>query len=178
MTYQSPIDDLSTARPQGWVRLGDRRVHLGSGETRSAHGQDRLSEQSLKILITLIEARGALVSRRALEAVLWPAGGVGEDGLNNAIARLRRTLDDDPARPQFVLTVPRRGYRLMPTVRTESANSRRRTGYRWAAIGAGLAASTALALTLLRIEIVHEGALPESETDRYVRYEPAQGDPT
>ena len=49
---------------------------------------------------------------------LWPADTFVdfEQGLNNAMKRLRAALDDDAESPHFIETMPRRGYRFIAEV--------------------------------------------------------------
>jgi predicted ATPase len=71
----------------------------------------------------LVQQQGELVQREELRWALWPDGTVVdfEHGLNTAIKRLRDVLGDSAAGPQFIETVPRRGYRFIGT--TESAGT-------------------------------------------------------
>jgi TolB-like protein len=64
-----------------------------------------------------------------------------EQGLNWCIRQLRAVLEDDAANPQFIETVPKRGYRFLAECKTNeldsSANvSRRVLGSRFAVIAA------------------------------------------
>src|SRR5438270_276392 len=55
-----------------------------------------------------------------LQGRLWPADIVVDfdRGLNKAINRLREALGDDADNPQFVETLPQRGYRFIAEVET------------------------------------------------------------
>ena len=63
----------------------------------------------------LLERSGEVVSREELRQKLWPADTFVDfdHGLNSAVARLRETLNDSAEEPQFVETVPKRGYRFI-----------------------------------------------------------------
>jgi DNA-binding winged helix-turn-helix (wHTH) protein/TolB-like protein len=82
----------------------------------------RLQEQPFRILATLLEHSGQIVTREELRQALWPAGTyVDFDGnLNSALKRLRAALDDDADNPRFIETVPKRGYRFIAPVNVES----------------------------------------------------------
>jgi len=75
----------------------------------------RLQGQPLQILAMLLERPGETVTREELQKKLWPADTFVdfEQGLNNAMKRLRAALDDDAETPRFVETLPRRGYRFI-----------------------------------------------------------------
>jgi serine/threonine protein kinase/tetratricopeptide (TPR) repeat protein len=66
----------------------------------------------------LLEHEGELVSRDQLKNLLWPNDTVVEfdHGINNTIKNIRRLLGDTADNPQYIQTIPRRGYRLMVPV--------------------------------------------------------------
>ena len=78
----------------------------------------RLQGQPVEILAVLLERPGEIVSREELKKRLWPADTFVdfEQGLNNAMKRLRAALDDDAETPRFIETLPRRGYRFVGPV--------------------------------------------------------------
>jgi TolB-like protein/DNA-binding winged helix-turn-helix (wHTH) protein len=77
----------------------------------------KLQDQPLQILESLLLEPGALVSREALTAHLWPDTVVDfEAGLNTAVRKLRGALGDDAEAPKYVETVPRQGYRFIAPV--------------------------------------------------------------
>jgi TolB-like protein/DNA-binding winged helix-turn-helix (wHTH) protein/Tfp pilus assembly protein PilF len=80
----------------------------------------RLHGKPLEVLQALVERPGTVVSRKELQARLWAADThvEFENGLNNAISRLRDALGDSADSPRFVETVPRRGYRFIAPVET------------------------------------------------------------
>jgi cholera toxin transcriptional activator len=59
----------------------------------------------------LLQRPGETVTREELQENLWPADTFVdfEQGLNNAMKRLRAALDDDAESPHFIKTLPRRG---------------------------------------------------------------------
>lgn len=79
------------------------------------HGADRevLEPRVMQVLVALVQARGAVVSRDDLVRRCWEGRAVGEDAINRCIARLRRIAETD-AGPHFTIdTIPRVGYRLI-----------------------------------------------------------------
>ena len=69
----------------------------------------------MDVLILLVERGRTLVTREELAARLWPEDVfVDRDaGLRTAILRIRQALGDTAASPQFVETVPGKGYRFV-----------------------------------------------------------------
>ena len=100
------------------VRFAPFELDLEVGELKKHGVKLRLPEQSFQILALLLERPGQVVTRDALRQKLWTADTfVDFDvGLNNAILRLRHALGDSAETPQFVETLPRRGYRFIAAV--------------------------------------------------------------
>ena len=75
----------------------------------------RLTPTEWRLLESLIHHPGQLVSSRQLLAEIW---GPGHEPRTNYLrfhmAKLRRKLEDDPARPRHLLTEPGMGYRYRP----------------------------------------------------------------
>jgi DNA-binding winged helix-turn-helix (wHTH) protein len=77
-----------------------------------------LTTKAADTLAALLERAGRVVEKDELLRAVWHEVVVGEETLAQNISTLRRVLEDDPARPQFIATVPRRGYKFVATVRT------------------------------------------------------------
>jgi TolB-like protein/tetratricopeptide (TPR) repeat protein len=82
----------------------------------------RLQVQPLEILRLMLQRPGEVITRDELRQRLWPDGTFVdfEHSLNAAIKRLRAALGDDADKPTFIETVPRRGYRFVATVPSDS----------------------------------------------------------
>jgi len=100
------------------LRFGLFELDLRSGELWKQGRKVRLEGQPVEILICLLERSGELVTRDELRERLWPADTYVnfEHGLNAAVKRLRRALNDSAENPRFVETLPRRGYRFLAPV--------------------------------------------------------------
>src|SRR2546425_11868381 len=107
------------------VRFGPFEVDLRAGELLKQGRRIRLQDQPLQILAALLECPGEMVSREELRQRLWPAATYGDfdHGLNNGINRLREALGDSVAKPSYIETIPRRGYRFIPSVETNPSGS-------------------------------------------------------
>lgn len=71
-----------------------------------------LGQRALALLAALHAARGAPVAKEALIAAAWPGLAVEEGNLTVQIAALRRALGPGPSGQDWIVTVPRLGYRL------------------------------------------------------------------
>jgi DNA-binding winged helix-turn-helix (wHTH) protein/tetratricopeptide (TPR) repeat protein len=84
----------------------------------------KIQEQPFRVLLMLLERRGAIVTREELRQKLWPDGTfVDFDGsLNVILKRLRAAIDDDSENPRYIETIPRQGYRFIAPVAVREEN--------------------------------------------------------
>jgi Tol biopolymer transport system component/DNA-binding winged helix-turn-helix (wHTH) protein len=100
------------------VRFGDFELDLQSGELTQNGSRVLLADQPFRLLAILIRERGSLVTRDDLRRELWSEGTFVDfdPSINAAVKRVREVLGDSAAAPQFVETLPRRGYRFIAPV--------------------------------------------------------------
>ncbi len=93
-------------------------VDIHAGELRKDGQKLKLQNQPFQVLIALLERPGEVVTREDLRRRLWPADTFVDfnNGLNIAIRKLRRALDDDAEKPRYIETLPGRGYRVLGSV--------------------------------------------------------------
>ncbi len=83
--------------------------------TDTATGIDhRLEPRLIAVLHELLKNPKALVTRQSLIQKIWDDYPGAEDGLNQAISSLRKSLGDDTK--DMIKTIPKRGYMLLATV--------------------------------------------------------------
>jgi len=88
------------------VDLGARRVHVGTREVR-------LTRTEYHLLATLVKNAGKVVTHRQLLREVWGPGSVDQSHyVRLYMAQLRHKLEEDPARPRYLLTETGVGYRL------------------------------------------------------------------
>lgn len=75
-----------------------------------------LTPKLIDVLLCLLDRAGALVTKEALLDAVWPGANVTENALAQAVSELRQALGDHAARPRFIKTVARRGYRFIASV--------------------------------------------------------------
>jgi DNA-binding winged helix-turn-helix (wHTH) protein len=108
---------MNTETGQAIVRFGEFEFDRGSGDLRRLGHRILIQDQPLVLLEMLIARAGTVVTRQELCQRLWPQAFVDFDnGLNNAVSRLRTALGDAATTPRFVETVGRRGYRFIAAV--------------------------------------------------------------
>lgn len=77
-----------------------------------------LSGRYLDALVVLVGTPGKLVSKERFLEEVWHGVPVTDEALTQCIKALRRALGDDAARPRFIETVPKYGYRFISEVST------------------------------------------------------------
>jgi TolB-like protein/DNA-binding winged helix-turn-helix (wHTH) protein len=109
---------LPTCSPSTRVRFGLFEVDFRTGELFKNGRKVRLQEQPFRILKMLLEHPGELITREEMRDRLWPKDTFVDfdHGLNAAVNRLRERLGDTSGRPQYIETLPRRGYRFIAPV--------------------------------------------------------------
>ena len=75
-----------------------------------------LSARYLDALVLLVREQGRLVSKDRFMGEVWRGVPVTDEALTQCIKTLRRQLGDDAARPRFIETVPKHGYRFIAPV--------------------------------------------------------------
>lgn len=108
---------MKTTAPRA-AFFGPYEVDVRSGEVRKHGIRVKMGEQPFQILLTLLASPGELVLRDELRAKLWADDTFVDfdHGLNSAVQRLRDCLSDTAEKPQWIETVPRRGYRFIGQV--------------------------------------------------------------
>ena len=101
----------SSKGSQPTFSFGPYEADLPSGELRKGGIRVKIQDLPLRLLGVLAENQGRVVTREELQKRLWPEDTFVdfEDGLNTGVKKLREALGDDPEKPRYVETVPRRG---------------------------------------------------------------------
>jgi DNA-binding winged helix-turn-helix (wHTH) protein/tetratricopeptide (TPR) repeat protein len=105
------------------VRFGPFEADRTAGELRKHGIKLKLQELPFRLLVSLLERPGEVVTREELQAKLWPEGTFVdfERGLGTALNKVREALGDSAANPRFIETIPRRGYRFIGEVERNGA---------------------------------------------------------
>jgi len=96
-------------------RFGDFDLLVRAGELRKNGELVRLQQQPLRVLLALLEHSGEVITRDEIRERVWPAASIQDfdNSLRVAINKLRQALEDDPEKPRYIETLPRRGYRWL-----------------------------------------------------------------
>jgi DNA-binding response OmpR family regulator len=94
--------------------FNDRVIDFGNLELRTPQQTIRLTLMEAQLLRYLVKHEGNVVSRKAILEKVW---GLNEDtdtrAIDNFIVRLRKYIEDDPTKPEHLLTVRGVGYRFV-----------------------------------------------------------------
>lgn len=96
------------------IDLGELQINTMMAKVMK-NGQDiPLTAMEYKLLLTLINAQGRVLTRNQLLEGIWDIAGdfVNDNTLTVYIKRLREKLEDDPQNPKIILTVRGFGYRM------------------------------------------------------------------
>jgi len=75
-----------------------------------------LTPKTVDLLIALVAAEGKPIGKEELLQKVWPDTVVEEGSLTSHISILRKALGEGHREPQFIETIPKRGYRFVGTV--------------------------------------------------------------
>ena len=104
----------------------------------------------LMLLLELLVAdAGKTVSRDELIEALWPRGFVNEEALSRAVNELRSLLGDNARNPEFIRTVPKRGYRLIADIGPDAEPIETAAGRSWSMPVVGAVIALVLAAVAL-----------------------------
>ncbi len=98
--------------------FNDRVIDFANLELRTSQQTIRLTLMEAQLLRYLVKHEGNVVSRKAILEEVW---GLNEDtdtrAIDNFIVRLRKYIEDDPTKPQHLLTVRGVGYRFVAALK-------------------------------------------------------------
>lgn len=106
--------DASAVGDLGSFSFAGKTIDFGGLELRSGGHTIRLTLMESELLRHLVRNDGKIVSRKQILEEVW---GLHEDtdtrAIDNFVVRLRRYIEDDPGKPQHLLTVRGVGYRFL-----------------------------------------------------------------
>jgi len=124
---------MSAKSAESYSRLGQvpdcdeflfdgRVIDFGKLELRVKASTIQLTVMEAQLLRYLVGSRGRVVSRKSILEDVW---GLVEDtdtrAIDNFIVRLRRYIEEDPSKPEHLVTVRGVGYRFIPEPKKSKA---------------------------------------------------------
>ncbi|HET6684962.1 MAG TPA: winged helix-turn-helix domain-containing protein, partial [Jiangellaceae bacterium] len=110
---RAAIRRIGPTEEEAVVAAGDLTIDLARRKVTRAGTDVRLTPTEWGLLEVLVRAEGRMVGRQQLLHEVWgPAYNSETNYLRVYAAQLRRKLEDDPAHPRHIVTVPGMGYRF------------------------------------------------------------------
>lgn len=107
------------------MKFGEFELDPNAFELRRQGAPVKLERIPMELLLLLASRPGELISRAEIIEKLW-----GKDvfidtntAINVAVRKIRQALRDDPDNPQFLLTVPGKGYRFVALLQPLSTSA-------------------------------------------------------
>lgn len=99
--------------PSGVIRRGDLVIDVDRRKVVRGSDELRLTPKELELLLFLAQHAGRVLTHRAILKAIWGPNAVDQpEHLRVLINSLRRKLERDPAKPQYIRTEPWIGYRF------------------------------------------------------------------
>jgi Tol biopolymer transport system component/DNA-binding winged helix-turn-helix (wHTH) protein len=125
MLYFSRAAVNSQSKESRTFRFGNYTADLATGELWKNGVRVRLEAQPFRLLAMLLQRPGEIVTREEIRQSLWPNTPFVDfdNGLNIAILKIRKILNDSAAQPRFIETLPKRGYRFIAPILPENTSN-------------------------------------------------------
>ena len=105
----------AAAGPHDELRSGDLFINLALRRVTRAGAEVALSEREFDTLALLVGHAGKVLTHAQILREIWGPAHIHETQyLRVHIGHLRKKLEDEPARPRFIITEPAVGYRFQP----------------------------------------------------------------
>jgi len=109
-------DGISSIPGTATFLLGPWRVDPAACELRDGDTVVRLRPKIMDLLAAFARKPGEVLSKHFLLDLVWSDVTVGDASLTVAVGELREALGDNPEAPEYIETIPRRGYRIIAPV--------------------------------------------------------------
>jgi transcriptional activator of cad operon len=108
---------------EGTLQIGEWIVNPSLDTISRGTETQKLEPRTMRLLMCLANSAGEVVSVDRLLTEVWTGVIVGSASVYQAVSQLRKLLGDVDPDPTYIVTVPRKGYRLIAPVRQQEAAS-------------------------------------------------------
>jgi TolB-like protein/DNA-binding winged helix-turn-helix (wHTH) protein/Flp pilus assembly protein TadD len=98
------------------VDRADLRVQKGGS-------RQKITPRAFEVLVYLLEHPGRIVEKQELFDEVWKERFVTDNALSRIIKEIRQVIGDDADAPQYIETIPKRGYRFIAEVTNVEAET-------------------------------------------------------
>jgi len=99
------------------MQVGQAHIDFDALTIVGPTGHFTMESKVMRVLETLVEHSGEVLSRSDLIEAVWGVEYGGDERLSRAISLLRKALGDSRGKADYIETIPRRGYRLIAEVK-------------------------------------------------------------
>jgi len=110
------VDTAPLAAAAGLLKIGEWLVDPALDELRRDDQVVKLEPRKMRLLMALARQSQQVVTLEQLLGEVWPDLVVTPSSVYQSISQLRGVLGDDASQPRYIVTVPRKGYRLVAPV--------------------------------------------------------------
>jgi two-component system KDP operon response regulator KdpE len=101
------------AIPAGIIKRGDLVIDVDRRRVTRGNDEVRLTPKELELLLFFAQHPGRVLTHRVILKAIWGPNAVDQpEHLRVLVNALRRKLERDPAKPQYITTEPWVGYRF------------------------------------------------------------------
>ena len=102
------------AAPAGVIKRGDVTIDVDRRKVVRGGEELRLTPKELELLLFLAQHAGRVLTHRAILKAIWGPNAIDQpEHLRVLVNALRRKLERDPSKPQYIKTEPWVGYRFV-----------------------------------------------------------------
>ncbi len=103
--------------------IGDKYIEPGLNQITCEGKATQIEHQSMRVLEYLASNSGQAVSREEILEIVWAGTSPNDEGLTQAISKLRTVLGDNAKEAKYIQTIRKIGYRLIAPVSYSSTPS-------------------------------------------------------
>jgi DNA-binding winged helix-turn-helix (wHTH) protein len=100
-----------------FYEFGPFQIDIANGLLLRDREQVSLTPKAFELLLVLVENAGEVIGNDSLLKLVWPDTNVGRNIVSVNMATLRKALGDGVDGNVYIITVPKRGYQFVATVR-------------------------------------------------------------
>lgn len=96
------------------LEIGELKIEIAKNTVWKREDRVSLTQREFALLLLLARNAGSVMNRATIRHTLWPAGDLYRDSraIDVHIQHLRCKLEDNPAQPQYIVTVQGVGYMM------------------------------------------------------------------
>ena len=104
-------------------KIKDYQIEPATSSVRLFNREFRLEPKVMSVLCLLAQEPGKVFSKTEILEHVWPNQIVDPELVTRAVFELRKLFCDDPKQPQYIRTIPRKGYILLPSIEVVEKNT-------------------------------------------------------